>query len=84
MSKRIYVGNLPFSASDDEVRQIFAEYGTVTAVDLVTDRDTGRPRGFGFVTMDDGADAAIEAVNGRDVGGRNLNVSEARPRRERY
>jgi len=84
MSKRIYVGNLPFSASDDEVRQIFAEYGTVTAVDLVTDRDTGRPRGFGFVTMDDGADAAIEAVNGRDVDGRNLNVSEARPRRERY
>jgi cold-inducible RNA-binding protein len=83
MSKRIYVGNLPFSASDDEVREMFEEFGTCKEVHLVTDRDTGRPRGFGFVEMEDGADEAIEAINGRDMGGRTLNVNEARPRTER-
>ena len=83
MSKRIYVGNLPFSASDDEVRDLFGEYGSVTEVNLVTDRDTGRPRGFGFVEMEDGADEAISAINGTDMGGRTLNVNEARPRTER-
>ena len=83
MAKRIYVGNLPFSASDDEVRVMFEEFGSVTEVHLVTDRDTGRPRGFGFVEMSDGADEAIEAINGREMGGRTLNVNEARPRTER-
>ena len=81
MPKRIYVGNLPVSASDDEVRELFAEFGPVTSVDLVTDRDTGRPRGFGFVEMESGADEAIAALAGAELGGRSLNVNEARPRR---
>ncbi len=83
MSKRIYVGNLPFSASDDEVRAMFEEFGTVEEVHLVTDRDTGRPRGFGFVQMSDGADEAIQALHQKDMGGRSLNVNEARPRTDR-
>jgi RNA recognition motif-containing protein len=83
MPKRIYVGNLPFDASDDEVRDLFSEYGTVNSVNLITDRETGRPRGFGFVEMSDGADEAIEALNGKDMNGRSLNVNEARPRPER-
>ena len=83
MSKRIYVGNLPFSASDDDVRTLFSEYGTVEEVNLITDRDTGRPRGFGFVEMSSGADEAIEALHQKDMDGRSLNVNEARPRQER-
>lgn len=83
MSKRIYVGNLPFSASDDEVRELFAEHGTVDSVHLVTDRETGRPRGFGFVEMSDGGDEAIEALDGTEMGGRSLKVNEARPREDR-
>ncbi len=83
MSKKIYVGNLPFSASDDEVRALFSEYGTVESVNLITDRDTGRPRGFGFVEMADGADEAIQALHQQDMGGRTLNVNEARPRTDR-
>ncbi len=83
MSKKIYVGNLPFSTTEDEVRDLFSEYGTVGSVNLITDRETGRPRGFGFVEMESGADEAIQALNQRDMGGRNLNVSEARPRQDR-
>ena len=83
MSKRIYVGNLPFSASDEELRALFSEHGTVESVNLITDRDTGRPRGFGFVEMSDGADEAIQALHNTDMGGRSLNVNEARPRPER-
>ena len=83
MSKKIYVGNLPFSATDDEIRDLFAEFGTVESVNLITDRETGRPRGFGFVEMSDGADAAIRALDQREMGGRNLNVNEARPREDR-
>ena len=83
MPKRIYVGNLPFSATDDEVRDLFAQYGTVDTVNLITDRDTGRPRGFGFVEMSDGADEAIKALNQFEMNGRALNVNEARPRQER-
>ena len=83
MSKKIYVGNLPFSASDDEIRTMFSEYGTVESVALITDRDTGRPRGFGFVEMADGADEAIQALHQTEMGGRTLNVNEARPRTER-
>lgn len=83
MSKRIYVGNLPFSANDQEVRELFEEFGTVTSVNLITDRETGRPRGFGFVEMEDGGGEAIDALNGKEMGGRTLNVNEARPRTER-
>lgn len=81
---RIYVGNLPFSASEDDVRSLFTEYGSVEDVSLVSDRETGRPRGFGFVEMDSqGANAAIQALDGMEYGGRNLRVNEARPREER-
>ncbi len=83
MSKRIYVGNLPFSASEDEIRDLFSEYGAVESVHVVTDRDTGRPRGFAFVEMTSGADDAIQALDQSSMGGRNLNVNEARPRQER-
>jgi len=81
--KKIYVGNLPFSASDDDVRALFSEFGTVESVNLITDRDTGRPRGFGFVEMSSGAEEAIEALHQKEMDGRNLNVNEARPRTER-
>lgn len=81
---KLYVGNLPFSASQEEVEELFAGYGNVEEVALITDRETGRPRGFGFVTMDDdGANEAIEALHGSDFGGRSLTVNEARPREPR-
>ena len=84
MPKRIYVGNLPFSASTEEVRELFEQYGSVLSANLVTDRETGRPRGFGFVEMEDGdADSAIGALDGALFGGRNLKVNEARPRGDR-
>jgi cold-inducible RNA-binding protein len=75
---KIYVGNLPFSATEDQVRALFAQHGTVESVALPNDRETGRPRGFGFVEMSS-ADAAraIQAVNGQDMGGRALRVNEA-------
>ena len=79
--KKIYVGNLPFSATEDEVRQLFEEYGEVMSVALISDRETGRPRGFGFVEMDDdGADSAISALDGSQMGGRSLKINEARPK----
>ena len=80
MSKKIYVGNLPFSASDEQVRSMFSEFGTVESVSLITDRQTGQPRGFGFVEMSSGADEAIRALNSKEMDGRSLNVNEARPR----
>ena len=84
MTKSIYVGNLPFTASDSEVRDIFAAYGNVINVSLPTDRETGRPRGFGFVEMDDAdAEKAISALDGTDFGGRSLRVNEARSRDDR-
>lgn len=83
MSKNIYVGNLPFSATDDEVRTLFSEYGTVETVNLITDRETGRARGFGFVQMADGADEAIQALDQTQMDGRSLKVNEARPRADR-
>ena len=80
-NKRLYVGNLPFTATEDDIRAAFEAHGTVHEVSLVTDRDTGRPRGFGFVEMDaDGASAAIEAMDNKDFGGRDLKVNEARER----
>lgn len=79
MAKKLYVGNLPFTATEDEVRALFAEHGEVQSVALINDRDTGRPRGFGFVEMED-ADAAMQALDGTDFGGRTLRVNEARER----
>ena len=83
MSKRIYVGNLPYSATEDELKELFGNHGSVNEVHLVTDRETGRPRGFGFVEMEDGGDEAIEAIHGSQLGGRTLTVNEARPREPR-
>ncbi len=81
MVKSIYVGNLPFSATEDEIRELFAVYGTVQAVRLINDRETGRARGFGFVEMESAdADKAIAALNGKDYGGRALRINEAQPR----
>ena len=78
---RIYVGNLPFSSTEADVRELFELHGTVDAVNLITDRESGRPRGFGFVDMDDdGAEAAIAAQNGVEFGGRRLVVNVARER----
>jgi len=84
MTKNIYVGNLPWSSTEEEVRAAFENYGEVISVKLINDRETGRPRGFGFVEMEDrGALEAIEALDGSDFGGRNIKVNEARPRPER-
>jgi RNA recognition motif-containing protein len=83
MSKKIYVGNLPFDSTEDDIRALFAEHGTVTSVALITDRQTGAPRGFGFVEMDSGADEAIRALNNHELGGRALKVNEAKPKTER-
>ena len=82
---RIYVGNLPFSATDAELRELFAQHGTVESVSIITDRDTGRPRGFGFVEMStkEEASKAIEMLNGRLFRDRNLVVDEARPQPQR-
>ena len=78
---KIYVGNLPFSATESEVRELFAQHGTVESVALPTDRETGRPRGFGFVQMPQAEAAkAIEALNGFSMGGRQLRVNEAQDR----
>lgn len=83
--KKLYVGNFPFSTTEDDLRQMFSAYGAVESVSLVTDRDTGRSRGFGFVEMtnDNEAQAAITGLNGKDTGGRPLTVNEARPKAER-
>ncbi len=83
MSKRLYVGNIPFSATEEELRATFERHGTVSSVNVITDRETGRPRGFAFVEMDDAsaADDAIRALDGSDLGGRSLRVNEAQERR---
>ena len=83
--KNIFVGNLSFDATESAVRTLFEEYGTVDRVNIVTDRDTGRARGFGFVEMsnDGEGQSAIAGLNGRDMDGRALNVNEARPKENR-
>jgi RNA recognition motif-containing protein len=83
--KNIFVGNLSFNTAEDELRQVFEAYGQVDRVSIMTDRDTGRSRGFGFVEMTNAEDAekAIAALNGSQVGGRTINVNEARPKGER-
>jgi len=84
VSKKIYVGNLSFDATEAEVRELFEQHGTVESIAMITDRDTGRFRGFGFVEMEESAaNAAIKALDGRDMNGRSLKVNEARPREER-
>ncbi|HET9307450.1 MAG TPA: RNA-binding protein [Candidatus Sulfotelmatobacter sp.] len=83
--KNIFVGNLSFNTNEDELRQLFEAYGQVDRVSIMTDRDTGRSRGFGFVEMASNEDGekAITALNGSQVGGRTINVNEARPKTER-
>jgi cold-inducible RNA-binding protein len=83
MSTNIYVGNLTFSTNSSELESLFAEYGRVTSAQVITDRETGRSRGFGFVEMESDADAekAIADLDGKEVGGRTLKVNVARPRR---
>ena len=83
--KNIFVGNLNFGATEDAVRSLFEQYGTVERVSIITDRDTGRAKGFGFVEMSANAEAdqAIAGLNGRELDGRALNVNEARPKADR-
>lgn len=85
MGKKLYVGNLPHSTSDNELRNLFAAHGTVQSAQVIIDRETGRSKGFGFVEMSSDAEAqnAIEALNGKESSGRTLTVNEARPREER-
>jgi RNA recognition motif-containing protein len=85
MNKKLYVGNLDYSTTEDELRTLFANAGPVTSVSLVTDRMSGRSRGFAFVEMEseDGARVAIESLNNRQLGERSISVAEARPPRER-
>jgi RNA recognition motif-containing protein len=81
VSKKIYVGNLPFTTTESELESLFAQHGEVTSVKVITDRETGRSRGFGFVEMDEAsADAAIRALDGHEMGERALRVNEARER----
>ena len=83
--KNIFVGNLSFGATEDSIRSMFESYGTVERVNIVTDRETGRARGFAFVEMsvDTEGDSAIDALNGRDLDGRSLTINEARPKMDR-
>ncbi len=85
MNTKLYVGNLTYDITDNDLQELFAPHGPVTEVKLVQDRETGKPRGFAFVTMatPEGAQAAVQALNGKDVKGRALTVNEARPREER-
>jgi RNA recognition motif-containing protein len=84
MAKNLYVGNLSWNCTEEELRAAFEAYGEVRSVKLVNDRETGRPRGFGFVEMEDqGALEAIENLDGSSLGGRNIKVNEARPKPER-
>jgi RNA recognition motif-containing protein len=83
MSKKLYVGNLPFSTTADDLLEVFGNHGTVTSAQVVEDRETGRSRGFAFVEMSSGAEQAIDNLNGAQYQGRTLTVNEARPREER-
>ena len=83
LSKKLYVGNIPFSTTEDELRAVFERHGSVASVNVITDRETGRPRGFAFVEMDEAnaAEEAMRALDGSDLGGRSLRVNEAQERR---
>jgi RNA recognition motif-containing protein len=82
LTKKLYVGNLPFSTTEEDLKEAFGKHGTVESINVITDRETGRPRGFAFIEMDaSGADAAKEALDGQELGGRNIRVDEAHDRR---
>ena len=85
MATKLFVGNLSFNATQEQLRDLFAPHGTVVEVDVIKDKFSGRPRGFAFVTMEtkEAADAAVQAINGKDIDGRALTVNEARPREDR-
>jgi RNA recognition motif-containing protein len=83
VAKKLYVGNLPYTFSDTDLQELFATHGAVQSAQVIKDRDTGRSKGFGFVEMADGAEAAIDALNDQEVNGRKLTVNEARPREDR-
>jgi len=85
MNTKLFVGNLSFNTTQNDLQDLFAAHGPVTAVDLIMDKFSGKSRGFAFVTMEtkEGAQAAIQALNGKDLNGRDLTVNEARPREER-
>ena len=85
MSSKLYVGNLPFEINDDELQELFSAHGAVTSAKVITDRETGRARGFGFVEMEQEGDAqkAIQSLDGQDFKGRNLKVNVAKPREDR-
>jgi RNA recognition motif-containing protein len=83
MTKNLYVGNLPFTTTADDLRAAFEKYGTVTRAQVISDRETARSRGFGFVEMTEGAEEAIAGLNGSQFQGRTLTVNEARPREDR-
>jgi cold-inducible RNA-binding protein len=83
VANNLYVGNMAFSTTEETLRELFSQYGTVTKAQLVMDRETGRPRGFAFIEMSDGGDQAIAALNGSQLDGRSLTVNEAKPREER-
>lgn len=84
LSKKIYVGNLPFQSTESELKDLFGQHGNVESAKIIEDRETGRSRGFGFIEMEDAsaADQAIQALDGKDFGGRNLKVNEAQDRRD--
>ena len=83
MSKKLYVGNLTYDTTEDNLVELFSEYGEVLSAQIIIDRETNRSRGFGFVEMAEGAEEAVNALNGQDYKGRNLTVNEARPREDR-
>src|SRR5580698_7058106 len=85
MSTKLYVGNLSYNTTENQLQDLFGAHGTVTSVDLIMDKFSGRPRGFGFVTMEtkEAAEAAVAALNGKNIDGRDLTVNEARPREDR-
>ena len=89
MAKKIYVGNISYTTTEDDLQNLFEQYGTVLSVNIIVDRDTNRSKGFGFVEMEDGsaADAAISELDGKESGGRNIRVNEAlerKPRQNKY
>ena len=86
MTNNIYVGSLSFQTTEAELRQLFEQYGEVTSAKVITDRDTGRSKGFGFVEMatQEAAEEAIKQLNGTDLGGRNIVVNQARPKKQRF
>jgi RNA recognition motif-containing protein len=83
MAKRLYVGNIPFKTTADELKALFEPHAEIVSIDVVKDRDSGQPRGFAFVEVESGAEAAIEALNGSEMQGRRIVVNEARPKEPR-